>query len=69
VAIVFVVATQVLDLPPGYVGVAIALVFLFLMINGISPGHLGQQPDQLSAFVVAVFIMATVGLDGPRRSA
>jgi uncharacterized oligopeptide transporter (OPT) family protein len=54
----------VLHLPLGYVLLAIGLVFLFLMVNGISQGISDSNPIS-SAFVIAVFIMATVGLKDP----
>jgi hypothetical protein len=53
-----------LHLPLGYVLLAIGLVFLFLMVNGISQGISDSNPIS-SAFVIAVFIMATVGLKDP----
>jgi uncharacterized oligopeptide transporter (OPT) family protein len=58
------VATQLLDLPILYVLFAIALTFLFLMINGIAYGISDQNPIS-SAFVVSVLLMAAVGLREP----
>lgn len=61
---VLVSGVTLLDLPPGYILLAIALVFLFLMINGISQGISDSNPIS-SAFVIAVFIMASFGLNNP----
>src|SRR4029077_17547416 len=44
-----------------YLLIAIALVFVFVMVNGISLGLTDSNPIS-SAFVVTVLIMATVGL-------
>ncbi|MCC6348684.1 MAG: OPT/YSL family transporter [Candidatus Eisenbacteria bacterium] len=54
----------VLHLPLLFVGVAIALAFVFLMVNGISLGISDSNPIS-SAFVMTVFILATVGLKDP----
>jgi len=54
----------VLNLPPLFVGLAIALAFVFLMVNGISLGISDSNPIS-SAFVLTVFILATVGLKDP----
>lgn len=56
-----VVATTVLQVPVGYVIFAIGLVFVFLMINGISLGITDSNPIS-SAFVVSVLLMAAMGL-------
>ncbi|MCK6569870.1 OPT/YSL family transporter [Myxococcota bacterium] len=61
---IVVMGAGVLHLPIGYVLLAIALVFLFLMVNGISQGISDSNPIS-SAFVIAVFIMASVGLKDP----
>jgi uncharacterized oligopeptide transporter (OPT) family protein len=53
-----------LDLPLLYILIAIGLVFIFLMINGISTGISDSNPIS-SAFVIAVFTMAAVGLTDP----
>lgn len=62
-ALVF-MATQVLNLPLLYVAIAIGLVFIFLVINGISTGISDSNPIS-SAFVISVFVMAFVGLTDP----
>jgi len=50
--------------PVGYVSFAVALVFVFAMVNGISVGISDQNPIS-SAFVVCVVLMATLGLKDP----
>lgn len=57
----FAVATQLLQLPPLYVAIAMGLVLIFILINGISTGISDSNPIS-SAFVVTVFIIAMVGL-------
>lgn len=59
-----IVATQVMGMPVVWVLFAIALAFVFLMINGISQGITDQNPIS-SAFVVSVLIMAGMGLRDP----
>src|SRR5262245_7256812 len=54
----------VLHLPPLFVTIAIGLVFVFLMVNGISLGISDSNPIS-SAFVLTVFILATIGLKDP----
>lgn len=54
----------VLALPLAYVLIGLALVFVFLMVNGISLGISDSNPIS-SAFVVTVFILAAVGLGSP----
>jgi uncharacterized oligopeptide transporter (OPT) family protein len=54
----------VLGQPIGYLIFAIALVFVFAMVNGISLGISDSNPIS-SAFVVAVVLMAAVGLKDP----
>lgn len=61
---VVIVATQVLALPLLYVLIAMGLVFLFLIINGISTGISDSNPIS-SAFVLTVFVLAFVGLTEP----
>ncbi len=58
-----VVATghTVLGQPVGYVALAVGLVFVFAMVNGISLGLTDQNPIS-SAFVVSVLVMASLGL-------
>jgi uncharacterized oligopeptide transporter (OPT) family protein len=60
----FVVATQVMALPVLYVLIAMALVLLFLVVNGISTGISDSNPIS-SAFVLSVFVMAFAGLTDP----
>ncbi len=59
-----VVATQLLHVPVGWVVMAIALAFVFQMINGISQGITDQNPIS-SAFVVTVLLMGLLGLRDP----
>jgi uncharacterized oligopeptide transporter (OPT) family protein len=54
----------VLHLPALFVIVAILLCFVFLMVNGISLGISDSNPIS-SAFVMTVFILATIGLKDP----
>lgn len=61
---VFVMGAVVLKLPALFVGIAIALVFVFLMVNGISLGISDSNPIS-SAFVLTVFILAAFGLKDP----
>lgn len=63
-ASVVVVATQILHVPVLYAGAAVGLVLLFVMVNGISQGISDSNPIS-SAFVVTVFILATLGLKDP----
>lgn len=58
---IVVMGVGVLKLPLLFVLVAIALVFVFLMVNGISLGISDSNPIS-SAFVLTVFILATIGL-------
>lgn len=57
-------ATILLNLPLFFVLVAIGLVFVFLIINGISLGISDSNPIS-SAFVITVFILAGLGLKSP----
>jgi hypothetical protein len=50
--------------PLLYVFVAIGLVFIFIMVNGISTGISDSNPIS-SAFVITVFILAGFGLKDP----
>jgi uncharacterized oligopeptide transporter (OPT) family protein len=59
-----VVATTALGMPIGWVLLAIALVFVFMMVNGISQGISDSNPIS-SAFVTTVLIMAGIGLTNP----
>ena len=63
VAIV-VVGSTVLNQPVGYLVMAVLLVFIFAMVNGISIGITDSNPIS-SAFVVTVVLMAAVGLKEP----
>jgi uncharacterized oligopeptide transporter (OPT) family protein len=54
----------VLGQPVSYLAVAVILVFVFTMVNGISLGLTDQNPIS-SAFVVTVLILATMGLTDP----
>lgn len=58
------VASRLLHQPLGFVVFAICLVFVFMLINGISQGISDQNPIS-SAFVVAVLLMALLGLKDP----
>ncbi len=59
-----VVATQVFNMPVHWVLFAIAMSFVFQMINGISYGMTDQNPIS-SAFVVTVLLMSLLGLRDP----
>ncbi|HEY6866036.1 MAG TPA: OPT/YSL family transporter, partial [Candidatus Eisenbacteria bacterium] len=59
-----VMGIRVLHLPAPFVIVAILLAFVFLMVNGISLGISDSNPIS-SAFVLTVFILATIGLRDP----
>lgn len=61
---VVIVGSQVLQQPVFFLVVAIALCFLFVLINGIAAGISDSNPIS-SAFVLTVFIMATLGLKDP----
>ena len=58
------VATLLLDQPVGFVLFALGLVFVFVLINGISNGISDSNPIS-SAFVVSVLLMSTLGLRSP----
>lgn len=60
-AAVFLVGTQVFDQNPLYILISIGLVFVFMLINGISLGISDSNPIS-SAFVLTVFLLAAVGL-------
>ncbi len=59
-----IVGSQVLQQPVFFLVVAIGLSFVFVLVNGISLGISDWNPIS-SAFVMAVFIMATLGLKDP----
>jgi len=63
-AAIVVVGSQVLDQPVGYLVMAVLLVFVFALVNGISVGMVDSNPIS-SAFVVTVILMAAVGLKQP----
>ncbi|MGH8851586.1 MAG: OPT/YSL family transporter [Casimicrobiaceae bacterium] len=63
-AAIVVVGSQILHQPVGYLVMAVLLVFVFAMVNGISVGMVDQNPIS-SAFVVTVILMAAVGLKEP----
>jgi uncharacterized oligopeptide transporter (OPT) family protein len=58
------VGHSVLGQPAAYLLLAIALAFVFAMVNGISVGVSDSNPIS-SAFVVAVVLMAAIGLKDP----
>jgi len=58
---VFLVATQMFGQEPLYVLIAIALVFVFMLVNGISLGISDSNPIS-SAFVLTVLVLASLGL-------
>jgi uncharacterized oligopeptide transporter (OPT) family protein len=59
-----VVGSAVLGQPVGYLIFAVALAFLFVLVNGISQGISDWNPIS-SAFVVTVFILSAAGLGNP----
>jgi len=59
-----VVGSQVLHQPVFFLIVAVLLSFLFVLVNGISLGISDSNPIS-SAFVMTVFILASVGLKDP----
>src|SRR5438876_173801 len=61
---IVVTGSQVLHQPVGYLVMAVLLVFLFAIVNGISLGMVDSTPIS-SAFVVTVILMAAVGLRDP----
>src|SRR4029077_4921595 len=56
--------TVLLGQPLGFVLVALALVFLFVFVNGISNGISDSNPIS-SAFVISVLLMSALGLRSP----
>jgi len=54
----------VLGQPVGFLVLAVALVFVFAIVNGISVGISDSNPIS-SAFVVSVVVMAALGLKDP----
>jgi uncharacterized oligopeptide transporter (OPT) family protein len=61
---VVVAAVAIMKVPIFYAVFAVVLVFLFVMINGISQGISDSNPIS-SAFVVSVLLMAAFGLKEP----
>jgi uncharacterized oligopeptide transporter (OPT) family protein len=61
---VVLIGSQVLHQPVHFLLLAVALCFLFVLINGISMGISDNNPIS-SAFVMTVFIMAAFGLKDP----
>jgi uncharacterized oligopeptide transporter (OPT) family protein len=61
---VVVVGSQLLGVPAGYLIFAVALTFVFCLVNGISTGMVDQNPIS-SAFVVTVVLLAAFGLKDP----
>jgi uncharacterized oligopeptide transporter (OPT) family protein len=61
---VILVGSRVLHQPVGFVALGVGLVFVFILVNGISLGISDWNPIS-SAFVVSVFIMAAAGLKDP----
>jgi uncharacterized oligopeptide transporter (OPT) family protein len=59
-----IVGSQVLQQPVTFLVIAVALSFLFVLVNGISLGISDWNPIS-SAFVMGVFIMAALGLKDP----
>lgn len=51
--------------PVGYQSMAVALVLIFALVNGISVGMVDQNPIS-SAFVLSVILMAAAGLRAPQ---
>jgi hypothetical protein len=58
---VMLVGTQGLGQPAGYLLLALGLVFVFSLVNGISQGLTDWNPVS-SAFVVTIVLMAGIGL-------
>ena len=63
-AMVVWVGASVLNQPVFFMALAMALVFVFAMVNGISLGISDSNPIS-SAFVTAVVLMAALGLKDP----
>jgi len=63
-AAIVLVGSQLLHAPAGYLVMAVLLVFVFSLVNGISLGMTDQSPIS-SAFVVTVILMAAAGLREP----
>lgn len=61
---IVVTGTQLLGQPVAYILFALALVFLFTLVNGISQGLTDWNPIS-SAVVVSILLMAAMGLKDP----
>lgn len=61
---IVIVGSQILHQPVLFLLIAVALCFLFVLVNGISLGISDSNPIS-SAFVMSVVIMAAVGLKDP----
>ena len=61
---VVMIGSDVLHQPRFFILVAVCLVFLFVLVNGISLGISDSNPIS-SAFVMTVFILAAFGLKDP----
>lgn len=61
---VVIIGSDVLHQPRTFILVAVCLVFLFVLVNGISLGISDSNPIS-SAFVMTVFILAALGLKDP----
>lgn len=60
-AVTTVLATMILHQPIGFILLALGLVLLFLIVNGISTGISDSNPIS-SAFVLSVLLMSLLGL-------
>lgn len=63
-AVVVLTGSSLLHQPVGFILLALGLVIIFVLVNGISMGLTDWNPIS-SAFVIAVFIMAALGLQDP----
>jgi uncharacterized oligopeptide transporter (OPT) family protein len=61
---VVIVGSRVLHQPAYFLTIAVALCFLFVLVNGIAAGISDSNPIS-SAFVMTVFILAGLGLKDP----
>jgi len=61
---VVMIGSDVMQQPRFFIAVAVGLVFLFVLVNGISLGISDSNPIS-SAFVMTVFILAALGLKDP----
>jgi uncharacterized oligopeptide transporter (OPT) family protein len=63
--VVTLLAVVILDQPISFILLALCLVLLFLLVNGISTGISDSNPIS-SAFVLSVLLMSVLGLRDPR---